>query len=427
MRHRRRSRRNYFLARLAIGICLAIALAWAVGTSWTLDAGTVFGQTAFLLTVCAVVCVYWTVRGIEVRFNLTAGMLLVAAGWCFLQLWTGWSRSPFETLRWGMELLGLAAAFWLGLQSFASSRMQRRFLMFFTLFGSLVAVLAVLQYFTAEGRVFWLFSNPYTDKPMGPFLNRNHYGAFMELVLPLTLWGATERGKEQIYYGALSALVYASVILSASRTGAILVTVELIVILVAAFVRQGGRARVVRTALQVGVLAVVFSAVVGWQFLFQRFDEKGAYASRRAFLESSVVMFRQHPLTGFGLGAWPAAYPRFATYDANAFVNHAHNDWAEFAVDGGVLFLVLLGGLAARAVWLSFREPWSLGLAIVLLHALGDFPLQKNAILIAFVLLLSCAESRVADGRPHDHETAGEELLVDAHGHAVPDAALGAG
>lgn len=62
---------------------------------------------------------------------------------------------------------------------------------------------------------------------------------------------------------------------------------------------------------------------------------------------------------GFGLGNWPRAYPRYAVFDDGNYVNQAHNDWAQWAVEGGVeyplrqrpglgaWFFVLLGVLAA--------------------------------------------------------------------------------
>ena len=52
---------------------------------------------------------------------------------------------------------------------------------------------------------------------------------------------------------------------------------------------------------------------------------------------------------GFGLGSWPWAYPRYAIIDPVLFANHAHNDWAEWAADGGLPFALLIGLVALRA------------------------------------------------------------------------------
>ena len=71
---------------------------------------------------------------------------------------------------------------------------------------------------------------------------------------------------------------------------------------------------------------------------------------RADLLRSSVAMARERPLTGFGLGAWPSAYPGYALYDDGTFVNQAHNDWAQWTVEGGLpLLLAMLAVVGAAA------------------------------------------------------------------------------
>lgn len=52
-------------------------------------------------------------------------------------------------------------------------------------------------------------------------------------------------------------------------------------------------------------------------------------------------MAKSEPLIGYGLGMFPDVYPRYAIEDFPYHVNHAHSDWAEFAVEGGIPFLLV--------------------------------------------------------------------------------------
>jgi hypothetical protein len=84
-----------------------------------------------------------------------------------------------------------------------------------------VAAIATLQRFTAD--------NQYSEA-MGPILYRNHYTAFIEVVLPLALYGSLRRKRDAPVYAVMAAAMYASVIVSASRSGLILTSTELRVV-----------------------------------------------------------------------------------------------------------------------------------------------------------------------------------------------------
>jgi O-antigen ligase len=91
-------------------------------------------------------------------------------------------------------------------------------------------------------------------------------------------------------------------------------------------------------------------------------------------------MAKHRPLTGFGLDTFPDVYPQFAIFDFPLFVNHAHNDWAEFAADGGIPFFLLILIPCAWAIPTAMRHPWGLGLIFVMLHACVDYPFPRPAV-----------------------------------------------
>lgn len=128
------------------------------------------------------------------------------------------------------------------------------------------------------------------------------------------------------------------------------------------------------------VLAAVFTLAVGWERVWLRFQQNDPYLVRREFIVAAVDMAKQRPLTGFGLGTFPAVYQQYAIKDFPFYANHAHNDWAEFAADGGVPFLLLVLIPFAAVVPTAVRNPWGLGLIAVMLHACVDFPFPRPAV-----------------------------------------------
>jgi O-antigen ligase len=120
-------------------------------------------------------------------------------------------------------------------------------------------------------------------------------------------------------------------------------------------------------------------------------------------LQSAVNMTRERPWTGFGLGTFPDVYPAYALFDNGTFVNHAHNDWAEWAAEGGVPFVLLLLGIAVPSSLAAIRSGWGLGIAAVFLHGLVDFPMQRTGVAIwVFVIgaLVAAERRRIHDALP---------------------------
>jgi O-antigen ligase len=107
-------------------------------------------------------------------------------------------------------------------------------------------------------------------------------------------------------------------------------------------------------------------------------------------------MLHDRPAMGFGLGDWARAYPRYAIFDNGTYVNQAHSDWLQWAVEGGVPFFLILLSLAAMAAPAALHSVWGVGLLSVWAHCLVEYPLQQRPAVCAwfFVLLGVLAASR---------------------------------
>jgi O-antigen ligase len=312
------------------------------------------------------------------RFSLALALLAAPILIGALQLAMSSTVNRWQTwaalLRWGAYL---AAAFG-ALQVCSSGRIQVRFRRALLYFGFAVAVVSVLQFFTSPEKVFWLFEGEFAEPSLGPFVSRDRYAAFVELLLPLALFEAFAGKQVAVSYTAMAATMLASVIAGASRAGSILVLVESAAVLLLMSRSRVFRSRKAgRVAASYLLLAVVFTAVVGWTHLWDRFKDPDPYRYRREMLASSITMVRARPWTGFGLGTFETVYPAYALFDTGELVNHAHNDWAEWAVEGGLPLLLVLLPVAVVAARMAFQRPWLIGVLSVLIHSAVDFPMQE--------------------------------------------------
>ncbi len=334
-------------------VALAALLAFSVATLWVPARWALSGVEtgAFLLAAS----IAW-----KSRFALR-GIALVPAflcAWAAAQLAANWTIVPAATI--DACLYWLAAACFVYLGAHAD---RERFLRYALAIGTAICIAGTIQLFTSRGDVFWLFPSGFDTRVIGPFVSPNNYAAFVELLVPIAL---TRRGAWRL---PVAAALAATVAASGSRAGAVLVAADIVAVL--------ALQRKARDFALFAALAAVCVAVVGPQFLWDRLGQTDPFAVRREFLESTIAMFRARPLHGFGLGAWPFAYPQFALIDTGQFANHAHNEWAQWAAEGGV---PALAAMLALPVWLApraLRSVWAIGLIAVLLHAAVDYPFLR--------------------------------------------------
>lgn len=298
--------------------------------------------------------------------------------WGLAQVVSGRTIYRWETwnsvVNWTVDL----AVFLLAFQLSQDASGRKRFLNWILYFGAGLSCFSTIQMFTSGGKIFWLFPSGYSDFVLGPFIYKNQYAAFIETVLPLALYRGISSTRPFRYW-AMAAIMVASVVASASRAGTVLVIAEVVIIPLLASLRGVLPLRTSAAALGTGVaLSAAFVLVVGWGVIWQRFQEQDPYHVRREMLQSSVQMVHERPSMGFGLGTWATAYPAYALYDDGLFANQAHNDWVQWAVEGGLPLvgaMLIFALLLARLAWNSL---WGFGLISVLLHSLVDYPMQQR-------------------------------------------------
>jgi hypothetical protein len=385
---------------LKVHVFLAALFFFAILTLWVPGYWPVSVFQVGIFALAAIVV--WRGRLSPPAFAWPFVPLSFAVLWGLFQWLTGRTAYALDTklatLRWATFL----SVFLIGMSLFGDSAVRRWFLSAILWFTFLVAILAIVQTFTSQGKVFWIFTTPYTDYVMGPILSRNHYAAFIEVVLPIALYRAARNEHDSLLYSGMAAALYTSVIASASRAGAVLTTAEavLVPLLLVAF-RRAPRRNIAAALLRMGVLFAVFCVIVGWEPVWNRFRTPDPLAVRHEFAVSTLHMAAGHPVFGVGLGAWSTVYPQYAIIDVGAFAHQAHNDWLQWTAEGGLPFGIMLATLFFWSLRPAFRSIWGLGVVAVFLHGLVDYPFSRPAlgswpILILSMLALTHAENQTS-------------------------------
>jgi O-antigen ligase len=373
-----------------LAVALFVTTTATIGVMWqpAFWATAVAEVMAYCLAAVCLICYF---GGSVLQFNPIMVPLIVASLWPLVQLATGATIYRWNTLVSALYWSTNAAVVFVGLQIFSDANVKRWYLRALLIAAFVIAVISPLQLFTSEGKIFWWIEMPYSDVAMGPFVYANQYAAFIELVLPIALTGlCSDRSGWRTFHGLAAAVMYASIFASLSRTGFILTTLEILIVplLAAKRARIPFRQVLVSGALFLGMLLVLGFAV-GPDKLFQKLQQKHPYHYRQEYTESSLPMIRDNPIMGVGMGNWPVAYPAYAIFDEGWFANQAHNDWAQWAVEGGIPFALLILSLAIWSTRRAVSLGWGVGVPVVFLQCFVDYPIQRMGVAIVFFTLVA--------------------------------------
>jgi O-antigen ligase len=349
--------------------------------------------TAFELALFALAAGLILRRRFSISLHPVALVLGAAALWGVIQVALGLSVDPHRTLQASLVWTVNGAAF-----SLALAVANRRFLTAQLIFALCLSVAAVIGFFT--------FSE------LGPFVYKNQFAAYIESVLGLAIIAAIQDRRRSFVWVLVAGALFASVVAAGSRAGAILCLAELVLLPIIAFTRGWISApSLARVAVLAALAGGVFVAIVGWENTWKRFQEPHPYSLRADLLRSSLRMVQDRPMGGFGLGAWSSAYPAYARYDDGTFVNQAHNDWVQWAAEGGLPMLLAMAAVAVLLARPAFRSLWGLGLMAVWVHGWVDYPFEQRPALAAFffamagALMATASASIASRGEHHPGES----------------------
>jgi O-antigen ligase len=284
---------------------------------------------------------------------------------------------------------------------------------------------------------WYLFPQTNFGVAVGFFANANHMASLLLIAIPMVvaLIAYTRNNGEDVRLrfaamvvgsGSL-VLLLIGLALNGSLAG---YGLALPVLLASLLMLVGPRHRRARLAILAGGLACFLAFLVLIFTPLNRYfipeDSTTSVSSRAEMLEKSFEAIGEFGMAGSGIGSFQKVYSLFEdpTKVNLTYVNHAHNDYVEIAVEAGLpgaIVLLLFLGWWALAVGSMVRSPASdhyavagaIGSAAVLIHSTVEFPLRIAAISASFaaclaLLVLSRRHARgEKDLRPTRHVVIG--------------------
>jgi O-antigen ligase len=348
--------------------------------------------------------------------------LILLAGVALGQLLLHATASAYDT-RMDLDLLvAYAILLFLASQAFRNSNEWRSFIWFLMIFGFLVAVFGILQQLTFNGKLYWFREMRYGGIPFGPYVNRNHFAGFIELVLPISLVPlilGKVRKERWLLVGIFALLPIGALFLSASRGGVVSFGVEIGVLVLMMLLRRAGGEHVLIGGI-VLLLALLFVSWLGVKQVLDRFSSLQSLEvtnSKRATMRHDTWrIFLDHPWTGTGLGTLQTVFPAYETNYDGKIVNHTHNDYleglAETGIAGGICAACFLGALFFVSLRRLLQRDKAFAAALhlsglvacsgFLVHSLVDFNLHIPSNALLFLLLAHLATGEVIPSPPSD-------------------------
>jgi O-antigen ligase len=263
---------------------------------------------------------------------------------------------------------------------------------------------------------FYALTSP--DRAVGFFSNPDHHAAFLYSAVPYVVaWAiglVLDHRRNRSIGLALLAVLMLTIIIGVAATqsragvGLLLVAGLSGILLVWRHARgQSGR-RLLRFAIGGSVVAGILLFQFGFVPLMKRVEGQGFEDLRwpAARITSQAAMANM-PF-GSGFGSFVPIFQRFQppTLVQSVYVNHAHNDWLELWLSGGVPAILLVigflawfaaasiqrwrdGRLGVPVLNLALAQAASIVIILLFLHSLVDYPLQIPTLSVLFAV--ACA------------------------------------
>lgn len=259
----------------------------------------------------------------------------------------------------------------------------------------------------------------------GVLVNDNHQGTALVIgmLVALGLWAETRRRQRRgetlplrgPAYAASALLCVAAIPLTGSRAAMVIALAASAACCAATGllplhrVRRSRRAMAAATA-AMGVLLLGLWSTWRWMQV-DASDEL-----RHALARETLRIGADHAPLGSGLGSFVPVFAQSASslFQTGEYVNHAHNEFAQWWLEGGALAMLVLLGVLVVFAWLGGillrhgRERPSgvacwLAVLAVLAHSVVDFPMRTLTLMTATAVLAGIAAAAAASWRMEGH------------------------
>jgi O-antigen ligase len=370
----------------------------------------------------ALLIVIWSARELSNgSFDILPNPLYIPmvlfAGVVLVQLASHLSAYWYATWSKGLLWASYAGLFFVVTQVFSKPFRISIFGFFCAGYGFLLALFAIVQQFTSNGKIYWVISNRHGGWIYGPYVNHAHYAGLMEMLIPFpVVFAIAGRGGKpgRAFFLFVAIVMCSTIFLSQSLGGMIALAAELGVLSLILFRQRRSAKREILVVVALCIALVVWLVWLHPPGLVERLArllnpiaDAGA-TGRVAIVKDSLRMLRERPILGWGLGTFSIVYPSFRSFYTNLWVNEAHNDFVQTLVETGIVgftfataFLTLMCREGIRNIrhWrsdtrASVAVAAFLGCIGLMVHGFVDFNLQIPANASFFFALSALVTSR---------------------------------
>jgi O-antigen ligase len=261
----------------------------------------------------------------------------------------------------------------------------------------------------------------------GTYVNRNHFAGYLEMTLAIGI-GLLIAGLTDRYAGSWKRFVSNLIEWILSPKMVLRLALCILVIALTTTHSRMGNTAFFSSLLIAGTLGIVLSrhatrntvvllvtlividlAIVGSWFgvekLAQRIEQTTMedVEVREEPGANTLGIIKDYPLFGSGPGTFYTTFPRYRPETITAFFDFAHNDYAQFAAETGLIGLGLMGLLVTMTLGVALMAQWQrrdplmrgmsfaciMGVTSILIHSWVDFNLQIPANAVYFMVLLA--------------------------------------
>jgi O-antigen ligase len=342
-----------------------------------------------------------------------------------VQYFAGLGETSYGAREALIKLLTDIIFFFLAGQLFAdcSSRTWRAFGLGVTAYAFLMALFAILQFFSGHGLIYWVVSVP--GSAFGPYVNHNDYAGLMEMLVPLSAAFVISQPRDEQHdtlLGFAVAVAAGSLLLSASRGGFVSLLAEIVIF--AAILWKRSPKHKPRNTLLMGTLGVIAAASLFFWMAPQSVSDRlgtvanvvhapeATYGDRMHVAYDALRIFAAHPVLGTGLGSFGSVFPGYQTFPTDQTYPYAHNDYAQaLAETGAVGAVIILWALAlffrsafkdlpdrleSEAGWMQLGA--AIGVCGLLVHSFVDFNLHIPANAAWFAVCVALSTIQFGEG-----------------------------
>lgn len=327
--------------------------------------------------------------------------------------WAPLSLNPDHTWRSALALCP-PLAFFVAMLSLSRQHQER--LVRLCIGGAVIAILLGAAQLASGGERLYPWETTSAGSVNGFFANRNHLASYVLVTLPfaVVLGAATLRRGDRHTAGLWAGALFAGLAVVAlaairSRVGIVLFVPVMLTSLLAAWIAAGRGRPGAGLLVLLGATAAAMTAVAVLALppILARFDTDGAPEDRFERWPLVAEAAASYLPLGSGIGSFDAVYRSVEPVHEldGSFFNQAHNDYLETWLEAGWLGA---GVIIAFLVWF-FQRCWSawrarpsrerdlqraasIGIGVLLVHSIGDYPLRTATLTVVFALCCGLLE-----------------------------------